>query len=171
VEEHILAMLQKTMDKLILFYLSICATTHVTFDFWMFHIGFDTLHQLSISLMMHEILSMLLLVFFKPPTSMIIGEITLINIVKLLLAQFKLTHIVLAYVQTKVQVNLNKSLAFALFIMFNYESLELKTPFVRNCFGHAMFKACQYVTNDYNVCVWSKGAFIEGCSTNYSRKQ
>lgn len=101
VEEHILAMLQKTMDKLVLFYLSICATTYVIFDLWMFHIGFDTLHQLSISLMMHEILSMLLLVFFKPPTSMIIGEITLVNIMKLLLAQFKLTHIVLAYRQNK----------------------------------------------------------------------
>jgi hypothetical protein len=44
---------------------------------------------------------MLLLVFLKPPTLMIIGEITLVNIVKLLLAQFKLTHIVLAYVQNK----------------------------------------------------------------------
>jgi hypothetical protein len=32
---------------------------------------------------------------------MIIGEITFVNIVKLLLAQFKLTHVVFAYVQNK----------------------------------------------------------------------
>jgi hypothetical protein len=42
VEEHILAMLQKTTKKLVLYYLSICATTYVTFCLWMFHIGFDT---------------------------------------------------------------------------------------------------------------------------------
>jgi hypothetical protein len=64
-------------------------------------LGLTHLHQLLISLMMHEILNMLLLVFFKPPTLMIIGEITFVNIVKLLLAQFKLTHVVFAYVQNK----------------------------------------------------------------------
>jgi len=64
---------------------------------------------------------MLLLVFFKPPTLMIIGQITLVDIVKLLLTQLKLTHIVFAYVHNKV--NLNKSLAFALLIIINYEPL------------------------------------------------
>jgi hypothetical protein len=33
------------------------------------------------------------------------------------------------------------------------EVLGLFTPFVGTCWGHAMFKCCQYVANDSNVCV------------------
>ncbi len=33
------------------------------------------------------------------------------------------------------------------------EVLGLFTPFVGTCWGHAMFKCCQYAANDYVVCV------------------
>jgi len=29
-----------------------------------------------------------------------------------------------------------------------YENFGLFTPFVQTCWGHAMFKNCQYATND-----------------------
>jgi hypothetical protein len=58
---------------------------------------------------------MSLLVFLKPPTSMIISEITLLNIVKLLLAQFKLTHIVLVYVKNKGSSQFEQVISFCPF--------------------------------------------------------
>ncbi len=30
---------------------------------------------------------------------------------------------------------------------------QLSNPFVGSCFGHAMSKICQYVYDDFNVCV------------------
>jgi hypothetical protein len=33
------------------------------------------------------------------------------------------------------------------------EVLGLTTPFVGACWGHAMFKCCQYATNDSKICV------------------
>ncbi len=37
--------------------------------------------------------------------------------------------------------------------MVNYEPWQLTSPYVGACFGHAMSKACQYVTLDDKICV------------------
>ncbi len=41
-EEHILSMLQKTMDTYVLLTLFSCVTSSVTFDLWMSQSGFNT---------------------------------------------------------------------------------------------------------------------------------
>ncbi len=41
----------------------------------------------------------------------------------------------------------------ALTFVVSYEVLGLSAFFVRSCWGHVMFKCCQYAINDSKVCV------------------
>jgi len=73
------------------------------------------------------------------------------NHVKSLLDSFGLLDKVIAYVKDE-RSNLN-TLIFALTSIFSCITLQQACPFVRSCFGHAMSKATQYVTNENNACV------------------
>ncbi len=63
--------------------------------------------------------------------------------------------------------NLN-TLALALLQRVNCEPLQLTSPYASACFRHAMNKACQYITSDYNVC-GNDTSVVEKCPINLVR--
>jgi hypothetical protein len=65
--------------------------------------------------------------------------------------------------------NLN-TLALALLQRVNCEPLQLTSPYASVCFGHAMNKACQYTTSDYNVC-GNDTSVVEKCPINLERNK
>ncbi len=71
--------------------------------------------------------------------------------VKSLLGSFGLLDKVMAYF--KDEGNNFASLIIALTSIASCSTLKLVSPFLGLCFGHAMFKATQYATNDSKVCV------------------
>jgi hypothetical protein len=60
------------------------------------------------------------------------------------------THI-LAYV--KNEGNNLATMTFVLTFVLSCEVLGLLAPFVGSCWGHAMFKCCEYVIDNSKVCV------------------
>jgi len=67
------------------------------------------------------------------------------------LDSFGLLDKVIEYVKDE-RSNLN-TLIFALTFIVSCFTLQQTCPFVGSCFGHAMSKVAQYVTNDNNVYV------------------
>ncbi len=68
-----------------------------------------------------------------------------------MLDSFRLLDKVITYVKDEGS-NLN-TLTFALTFIVSCFAFQQACPFVGSCFGHAMSKEAQYVTNDNNVCV------------------
>ncbi len=56
------------------------------------------------------------------------------------------------FVYVKDEGNNFSTITFALTFVLSCELLELLTPFVGACWGHAMSKCCQYPTNDSKLC-------------------
>jgi hypothetical protein len=71
--------------------------------------------------------------------------------VKPLLAQYQFTKKIVAIVKNEGS-NLN-ILELTFLQVVNYEPWQLTSPYVGACFGHAMSKACQYVTLDDKIFV------------------
>jgi hypothetical protein len=65
--------------------------------------------------------------------------------------------------------NLN-TLALALLQRINCEPLQLTSPYASACFGHAMNKACQYTTSNYNVC-GNDTSVVEKCPIQEFRQK
>ncbi len=63
-----------------------------------------------------------------------------------LLSKHRLDVCVIAYVKNEGG-NISTLIYVLTYVVF-YEILGLFTPFVSTCRGHAMFKNCQYATND-----------------------
>ncbi len=81
-----------------------------------------------------------------------------------MLNSFGLLDKVIAYVKDKGS-NLN-ILTNALTSVVYYSPLQLACPFVGLCFGHAMFKATQYATNDTKMCVGFSKVNLKGVQTS-----
>jgi hypothetical protein len=72
-----------------------------------------------------------------------------------LFSKFRLVHHVIAFV--KNEGNNLTSMASILCSIVDYQPLRLLKVYEGTCFGHVMFKACQYATNDNKV---SKGLVL-----------
>jgi hypothetical protein len=66
--------------------------------------------------------------------------------VNVLLSKHGFNVCVIAYVKNEGG-NIS-TMIYALIFVVSYENLDLFTPFIWTCWGHAMFKNCQYATND-----------------------
>jgi hypothetical protein len=58
---------------------------------------------------------------------------------------------IIAYV--KDERNYFSTMIITLTFIVLFEVLGLTTPFIRNCWGHTIFKCCQYVIDDTTICV------------------
>lgn len=58
---------------------------------------------------------------------------------------------IIAYV--KDECNYFSTMIITLAFIVLFEVLGLTTPFIGNCWGHTIFKCCQYVINDTIICV------------------
>ncbi len=70
------------------------------------------------------------------------------------MVKYQLTSKIIAYVEDK-GTNLNP-FVFALANVVSCAPLQLATPFSGTCFGHVVFKECQYATNDITIGVGMK---------------
>jgi hypothetical protein len=68
---------------------------------------------------------------------------------------------ILAYVKDEGN-NLN-TMTSALTFVVPYELLGLTMPFIGSCWGHAMFKCCQYVIDDIKVSTRLTSISIKEC--------
>ncbi len=73
-----------------------------------------------------------------------------------LCAQFGLCDKVISYVKDK-GVNLN-TLTIAMTKIVSYTLFMLTMPYFATCYGHAISKYFQYVTNDLKMC-WNEKGF------------
>jgi hypothetical protein len=73
-----------------------------------------------------------------------------------LLVEYQLPTKIISYIKDE-STNLNAH-AIALTSIVSCAPLQLASPFSETCFGHVMFKACQYATNDNKVGVGMKEA-------------
>ncbi len=93
------------------------------------------------------------------PCHVIIGFFETIETFENVMAlQHVLNACVIAYVKNKGG-NLS-TMTQALTSIVSCEKLGLAHPFVGSCWGHAMFKCCQYATNDCKVYVGLITIFI-----------
>jgi hypothetical protein len=74
--------------------------------------------------------------------------------VKSLLVEYQFTSTIIAYAKDK-GTNLN-TFVLALTSVVFCAPLQLATPFSGTCFGHVVFKECQYATNDVKIGVGMK---------------
>jgi hypothetical protein len=138
-----LNMVEKTKGICVISTLASCS-----FDLWMFHVGFDTFAIIvSFINTSWEPCHVTIRIF---EVHNIVG-VVMANHVKSLLDSFGLLDKVIAYVKDEGS-NLN-ILTFALTSIVSCFALQQACPFVGSCFGHAMPKEAQYVTNNNNVCV------------------
>jgi len=135
-------MVEKTKEICVIPTLASCS-----FDLWMFCMGFDTfviiVNFINISWEPRH----LTIKFFEVHN--IVG-VAMANHVKSLLDSFGLLDKIIAHVKDE-KSNLN-TLTFALTSIVYCITFQQACPFVRSCFGHAMPKATQYVTNKNNAC-------------------
>jgi hypothetical protein len=75
-----------------------------------------------------------------------------------LLVEYQLTSKIISYI--KDESTILNTLAIALTSIVSYAPLQLASPFSETCFGHMMFRACQYATNDNKVGVGMKEASL-----------
>jgi hypothetical protein len=79
-----------------------------------------------------------------------VHETTMVIQLKALLVQNELLDKVITYVKDE-SANLN-TFTMALTNNVSCDPFMLPQPYATICYGHAMFKCCQYVTNDFKVC-------------------
>jgi hypothetical protein len=88
-----------------------------------------------------------------------------------LLEKYGLLHQVTAFV--KDENNNLTVMAITLQSIIDYEPLKLLMVYEGTCFGHIMFKVCQYVTNDDKVFIGLKSVSVKdaqvGCRKNLPR--
>jgi hypothetical protein len=70
------------------------------------------------------------------------------------LVEYQLTSKIIVYVKDK-GTNLS-TFVFAFTSVISCAPLQLATPFSGTCFGHVVFKECQYATNDIKIGVGMK---------------
>jgi hypothetical protein len=75
-----------------------------------------------------------------------------------LLVEYQFTNKIISYIKDE-GTNLN-TLVVALTSIVSCAPLQLVSPFNGTYFGHVMFKACQYATNDNKVGVGMKKASL-----------
>jgi hypothetical protein len=137
----LLDMVEKTKEICVIPTLAFCS-----FDLWMFCVGFDTFAIImSFINTSWEPCHVTIRVFEVHNTT----SVAMANHVKSLLDSFGLLDKVIEYVKDE-RSNLN-TLIFALTSIVSCFTLQQACPFVGSCFGHAMSKVAQYVTNDNNV--------------------
>ncbi len=130
------------MDTYVLPTLFCCVTTSVNFDLWMSRSGFGTFALVVNFIDDGWVPKHVTISIFEAPN---ITSATLEKFVKPLFAKFKFTHKIITHVKDEGS-NLN-TLVATLFTIVFCEPLQLETPFIGVCFGHAMCKACLYATN------------------------
>lgn len=77
---------------------------------------------------------------------------------KSLLAKYELTNKIITYVKDE-GTTLN-NFVVALTFVASCATLQIAPPCINTCFGHLMFKACQYAINEIKVGVGMKEASL-----------
>jgi hypothetical protein len=136
-------MVEKTKDICVIPTLASCS-----FDLWMFRVGFNTFAIIVSFINISWEPCHVTIKFFEVHNT---TSVPMANYVNFLLDSFGLLDKIIAYVKDEGS-NLN-TLIFALTSIVSCFNLQQACPFVGSCFGHAMSKANQYLTNKNNVCV------------------
>jgi hypothetical protein len=155
------SVVKTTKEKYVLPTFASCITCTTSFDFWMSHFGHDTFVMVVSFLNDFWEPNHVTIRIFKVQNT---TNVAMANQVKVLLHFFGLFDRVIAYVKYK-GFNLN-TLTNTLTSVVYYFPLQLACPFVGSCFGHAMFKATQYATNNIKVCVGFFEVSLKGVQTS-----
>ncbi len=156
--------INKTMERHFLPTLVDAIIIIATFDLWMSQKGFDMFvlivnyinkkwepcHVIMGIFEVHETSGTPMVVHFKD-----------------LLAQYNLLNKIIAYVKNK-SANLNTFIV-ALINIVSCVSFLLPQPYATSCYGHAMSKCCQYVTNDLKMCGGMKGVSIKKVQSSFQK--
>jgi len=144
-------MLAKVMKMHMLLTITQCVIATTTFDLWMSKTNFD-MFVLVISFINDDWVAYHVIVrLFE---ALYTFGATLVEQMKYLLVEYQVTSKIITYVKDE-NTNLN-TFVFAFTSVVFCASLQLVAPFNGTRFGHVMFKACQYATNDTKIRVGMK---------------
>jgi len=148
VQDAILELVAKTMEKCVMSTLESYIITTTFFNLWMSKSGHDIFALVINFINSHWVPCHVTVGFFLVIDT---SKVAMVTQVKELLPSYNLLDKLIAYMKDKGG-NLF-TLAKALNSVVSYVPLKLATPWQGSRFGHDFSKACQYAYNDATLCL------------------